>query len=191
MQLSGIISISGKSGLSKIVSQTRTGLIVESLSDGKRSAVHGAERVSSLEDISIYTYEEDMLLTEVFQKMYDAAQGEKVISHKSSTDELKSYLKSILENYDEDRVYVSDIKKLVQWFNILQEKGILKEEIEKAKEEEKAEGKEKSTEKKEITAAKKSPAKPKKVAARAKAPKASGKAAPGKGATPKGASKGK
>ena len=75
MNLTGIISISGKPGLSKIVSQTRTGLIVESLIDGKRTPVHGAERVSSLEDISIYTYEEDVLLKDIFQKMFDDSKG--------------------------------------------------------------------------------------------------------------------
>ena len=96
MNLSGIISISGKPGLSKIVSQTRTGLIVESLLDGKRFPVHGAERVSSLEDISIYTYEDDVLLVEVFKKMYEAANGEQVISHKSSANELSTYLKEVL-----------------------------------------------------------------------------------------------
>jgi len=183
MQLSGIISISGKSGLSKIISQTRTGLIVEALEDGKRSAVHGAERVSSLEDISIYTYEDDMLLSAVFEKMFEGTKGEKVISHKSSAEELKSYLKSILPNYDEDRVYVSDIKKLVQWFNILHDKGLL---IPDDKESDKKE--EGTKAKKEI---KKAAPKPKNLGSKANAPKPSGKAAAGKKTSPKGASKGK
>ena len=182
MQLSGIISISGKSGLSKIVSQTRTGLIVEAMEDGKRSAVHGAERVSSLEDISIYTYEDDMLLSDVFEKMFEKAKGEKIISHKSSAEELKAYLKSVLPNYDEDRVYVSDIKKLVQWYNLLQEKGLL---IADDKEEQTEEG---NKPKKEV---KKAAPKPKNIAPKRSAPKPSGKAAAGKKTTPKGASKGK
>ena len=125
MNLSGIISISGKPGLSKIVSQTRTGLIVESLMDGKRSPVHGAERVSSLEDISIYTYEEDVLLSEVFEKMHEKAGGKAVLSHKSSASELSTYLKEVLPKYDEERVYASDIKKLIQWYNLLHEKALL------------------------------------------------------------------
>ena len=125
MNLAGIISISGKPGLSKIVSQTRTGLIVESLLDGKRTPVHGAERVSSLEDISIYTYEEDLLLKDVFSKMFKAANGGAVLSHKSSAAELSAYLKKVLPTYDEERVYASDIKKIVQWYNLLQKHGML------------------------------------------------------------------
>jgi len=126
MDISKIISISGKSGLSKIISQSRNGLIVESIVDGKRSAVHGTERVSSLEDISIFTLDEDILLTEVFKMMLDASKGKQVLSHKSSPEDLKNYLKEILPNYDEEKVYVSDIKKLVQWFNLLIDKNIIK-----------------------------------------------------------------
>ena len=183
MQLSGIISISGKSGLSKIVSQTRTGLIVETIEDGKRSAVHGAERVSSLEDISIYTLEEDVSLSDVFDKMFKMAKGEKIISHKSSADELKTYLKGVLPDYDEDRVYVSDIKKLVQWYNLLQEKDLLKAD------EKEIETKEEGNKTKKET--KKAAPKPKKLTPKGNAPKPSGKAAAGKKTTPKGASKGK
>lgn len=180
MQLTGIISISGKAGLSKIVSQTRTGLIVEALDNGKRTAIHGAEKVSSLEDISIYTYEDDILLSDVFQKMFDAAKGEKILSHKSSADELKAYLSEILPDYDEDRVYVSDIKKLVQWYNILQEKDLLKAD-------EKAEDEDSKVKK---GAKKTAPQKPKNVKPKNTA-KPSGKAASGKKTSPKGAAKGK
>ena len=180
MNLSGIISISGKPGLSKIVSQTRTGLIVESLLDGKRFPVHGAERVSSLEDISIYTYEDDVLLVEVFKKMYEAANGEQVISHKSSANELSTYLKEVLPNYDEDRVYISDIKKLVQWYNLLQSKGLLK--MEEDKEDNKKEAKtQKATDSAKKT---KTPTNTK-----AKAPKKV--TPPVKKAAPKGAAKGR
>lgn len=181
MQLTGIISISGKSGLSKIVSQTRTGLIVEAIEDGKRTAVHGAERVSSLEDISIYTYEDDILLSEVFDKMFEMAKGEKILSHKSPAEELKEYLKSVLPNYDEDRVYVSDIKKLVQWYNILQDKDLLKKEETEEKTEDSAAAKKEAPKK----ASKPKNTKPK------NSPKPSGKAASAKKTTPKGASKGK
>jgi len=185
MQLTGIISISGKSGLSKIVSQTRTGLIVESLADGKRSAVHGAERVSSLEDISIYTLEEDVLLSDVFQKVFTHAKGKQILSHKSSADELKAFMKEVMPNYDEDRVYISDIKKLVQWYNLLQEKDLLKEE----KKEKAADEKEKkSTAKKTDKPAPKAKAKAKPKASNQKP---SGKAAASKKTSPKGASKGK
>lgn len=180
MNLTGIISISGKSGLSKIISQTRTGLIVESLADNKRSAVHGAERVSSLEDISIYTYEEDILLVDVFKAMYKVAKGKAILSHKSSADQLKNYLKEILPNYDEERVYVSDIKKLVQWYNLLQSQGLLEPSEEEEKEEKAAP---KASEKKSTTKPK-----PKKGAT----PKATSKAsAPAKKTSPKGAAKGR
>ena len=125
IDLKGIISISGKPGLSKIVTQSRGGLIAESLADGKRFAVHGSEKISSLEDISIFTQEEDLLLTEVFEMILKAHEGKKVLSHKSKAEELKSFLKEILPNYDENRVYNSDIKKLVQWYNILIEQKII------------------------------------------------------------------
>jgi len=189
MELSGIISISGKPGLSKIVSQTRTGLIVESLQDGKRSAVHGAERVSSLEDISIYTYEEDLLLTEVFTSMLKAADKKPILSHKSSAEELKNYLQSVIPNYDQDRVYVSDIKKLVQWYNLLLDKDLLKLETEEK------EGKKKTEDKKETktkSTAKKTPTKKTSQSnAKNKAAKPSGKAAASKKSSTKASSKGK
>ena len=181
MNLAGIISISGKPGLSKIVSQTRTGLIVESLIDGKRSPVHGAERVSSLEDISIYTYEEDVLLKDVFEKMFKAADGGAVLSHKSSAAELSAYLKEVFPNYDEEKVYASDIKKLIQWYNLLQSKDLLKLEDEK----------EEATDKKEAKPAAKAAYKVKPKPA-AKTPKTSASSsAKGKKAAPKGAAKGR
>jgi len=179
MNLTGIISISGKPGLSKIVSQTRTGLIVESLVDGKRSPVHGAERVSSLEDISIYTYEEDILLKDVFQKIFDSTKGVAILSHKSSAAELSAYLKEVLPNYDEERVYASDIKKLVQWYNLLQSKDLLIQDEEE------------DASKKEAKTASKGASKAKPKAQAAKAPKTASSAAKGKKAAPKGAAKGR
>lgn len=130
MNLSSLISISGQSGLFKIVSQTNNDIIVEPLGGGRRFPVHGASRVSSLEDISIYTYEEDVLLADVFQKIYEGLDGKEAISHKSSPEDLKSFLSTHLPNYDEERVYNSDIKKLVQWYNILQKEGLLEEKSE-------------------------------------------------------------
>ncbi|MBD98578.1 MAG: hypothetical protein CMO34_01950 [Verrucomicrobia bacterium] len=131
MDLKGIISISGKSGLFKVISQGRNGLIVETLQDGKRFAVSGSERVSSLEDISIFTSEEDILLSAVFDKINTSSKGKKVLSHKSPPNELKDFLSGVLPNYDDERVYTSDIKKLVQWFNLLIEKGLIKFKEEK------------------------------------------------------------
>lgn len=137
MNLSSIISISGQSGLFKIVSQTNNGIIVEPLGGGRRFPVHGAQRVSSLEDISIYTYEEDILLADVFQKIYDGLGGKEAISHKSSAEDLKGFLSTHLPNYDEQRVYNSDIKKLVQWYNILHKEGLLEAKAEEKSDKEK------------------------------------------------------
>lgn len=178
MKLSGIISIAGKPGLSKIITQSKNGIIVESLLDGKRFPVMGNQRVSSLEDISIYTYDEDVLLADVFEKIYDKESGAKCISHKSSSAELKTYLQAILPNFDEERVYHSDMKKIVQWYNLLLDKGLLKKEDKKTakKAEEKASSKKpsakktstaqpkaKSTSKKPSGAAKAKPSAPRKA----------------------------
>lgn len=148
MNLSAIISISGKPGLSKIVSQSRKGIIVESLINGSRTHIHGAERVSSLEDISIYTYEEDVLLSEVFQKMKEFYKGKEALSHKSSAKELNEVFKQILPNYDEGQVYNSDIKKVFQWYNLLLEKGLLEESKEEKEDPKKEETTAQKTEKK-------------------------------------------
>ncbi len=135
MDLSGIISISGKPGLAKIVTQSRNGIIVESLIDGKKFPVVGTERISSLEDISIYTYEEDVLLLEVFKKMFEHYGGKEALSHKTEAKLLKNTFGEVLPNFDEDKVYTSDIKKVFQWYNLLLKGGFLKEG--KAKKEEK------------------------------------------------------
>lgn len=146
MELSRIISIAGKPGLSKIVSQSRTGIIVESLVDGKRFPVMGTERISALEDISIYTYEEDVLLSEVFQKMSSHFNGGKATSHKESANKLKESFQEVLPNFDEERVYNSDIKKVFQWYNLLLEKGLLETKV--SEENEKADKKKAPTKKK-------------------------------------------
>jgi len=125
MDLSGIISISGMSGLYKVVAQTKNGLIVESLVDKKRVPAYSTNRVSALEDVSIYSTGDDVPLKEVFQKIYDAEKGAPCIDHKSADAELRKYFKSVFAEYDEDRVYASDIKKVVMWYNLLQKEGLL------------------------------------------------------------------
>lgn len=147
MDLSGIISISGKPGLAKIVTQSRNGIIVESLIDGKKFPVLGTERISSLEDISIYTYEEDVLLLEVFKKMFEHYNGKEALSHKTDASQLKTTFGEILTNFDEDKVYSSDIKKVFQWYNLLLKGGFLKEE--EKKEDEKSDSKKPKSVKKE------------------------------------------
>jgi hypothetical protein len=149
MDLSGIISISGKPGLAKIVTQSRNGIIVESLVDGKKFPVVGTERISSLEDISIYTYEEDVLLLEVFKKMFKHYKGKEALSHKTEASELKTTFGEILPNFDEDKVYTSDIKKVFQWYNLLLKGGFLKEKEEEKKEDKKSPAKKPQSSKKE------------------------------------------
>lgn len=128
MNLESIISVTGKPGLFKVISQTKNGLIVEALLDKKRMPVYASDKVSSLVDISLYTHAEDVPLTEVYQKMYDATKGKEALDHKSKPEELRSYLISVIKDLDSDRVYNSDIKKLFQWFNLLIKAGLLKPE---------------------------------------------------------------
>ena len=130
MDLKGILAISGNTGLFKMISQTKNGIIVESLIDKKRMPAYTTSKISSLEDIAIFTTDEDLPLLKVFQKMYSHLNEGEAISHKSSGNELKKFFEGILPEYDKDRVYVSDIKKVIQWYNLLlSEKMIdLKEE---------------------------------------------------------------
>ena len=130
MNLSGIISISGKPGLYVVVGQSKSNVIVESVIDGKRFPAFASNRISALEDISIYTYDDDILLSNVFRSLYEKLNGDKAPSHKESIEELSKLLRDILPEYDEERVFASDIKKLFQWYNILDTAGklILKEE---------------------------------------------------------------
>jgi len=126
MNLESIISITGKSGLFKVVSQTKNGLIVESIIDGKRLPVYASEKVSALNDISVYTHKDDMPLKEVYEKMYKKTEGKVAIDHKSTPEKLRSFFKEVITDFDEERVYNSDLKKLFLWFNLMIEKNLLK-----------------------------------------------------------------
>ncbi|MFP4470204.1 MAG: DUF5606 domain-containing protein [Bacteroidales bacterium] len=119
MDLSNILAISGKPGLYKNVAQSKTGVIVESIEDGKRFPAFAHERISSLAEISIFTTEEDVPLEDVLKKIYEKYDGKQVLDAKSDGEALKSFMEEVLPNYDKERVYTSDIKKLVQWYNIL------------------------------------------------------------------------
>ncbi len=136
MKLSGIIAISGRPGLFKVIAQGKNNVIVESLVDRKRFPAYSSDRISALEDISIYTYAEEKPLKEIFQEIYTKENGGETISHKESETALVNYLLEILPNYDQERVYVSDIKKIFQWFNLLHKAGelkldeVVKEEVE-------------------------------------------------------------
>ena len=124
MSLEKILTISGKPGLYQLQNQTRNGFLATSLIDGKKISVSARQNVSILAEIAIYTLTKELPLSEVFTKIFDKEKGGEAISHKSTKDELEEYFFEILPDYDEDRVYPSDIKKIVQWYNLLTKNGI-------------------------------------------------------------------
>jgi hypothetical protein len=165
--LKDILSISGYGGLFKFISQGRTGIIVESLEDKKRMNASSTVKISALEDIAIFTDTEDLPLKDVFKAISEKENGGEAIHHKSSADELKNYFTEVLPDYDRDRVYVSDIKKVLNWYNLLRKFEMLNfdEEEEETKESEgkparSAGGEEKAEEKKVKPKPKKKPASP-------------------------------
>ncbi|MFO8053751.1 MAG: DUF5606 domain-containing protein [Bacteroidales bacterium] len=123
--LTDVLAVTGKSGLFKLVAQAKSSIIVESLQDGKRFPVYATDAVSSLEEISIFTETEDMPLKEVFKRIYEKNGGEKAPSHKAPPADLKALMQKAVPEYDEDRVYISDIKKIVKWYNYLHEAGMM------------------------------------------------------------------
>lgn len=123
--LKGILSISGQSGLFKMVAESKNNIIVESLDNLKRMPVHSTSKVSALEDIAIYTENGDVPLRDIFRAISDMENNGLAISPKSSENELKTYFEKIVPEYDKDRVYISDIKKVLLWYNTLQQKEML------------------------------------------------------------------
>jgi len=126
MNLKGIIAISGRPGLYKVVAQGKNNVIVESMIDKKRFPAYASEKISNLEDISIFTYDEDVKLTEVLKSIYQKNEGKEGISHKEDLVILEKELIKHLPNYDQERVYPSDIRKVFQWYNLLQKANLLK-----------------------------------------------------------------
>lgn len=191
MNLTGIIAISGRPGLYKVVAQGKNNIIVESLDDNKRFPAYSTDRISALDDISIYTYDEDKPLKEIYVSIFEKQKGGAAISHKEDAAKLSASLLEVLPNYDQERVYPSDIKKLFQWYNILHKAGLLKLEEEEKEVEKEAEPATEKPKKEKAPAAKKAAA-PKKAAdkpASKAAPKAT---AAKKAAAPKtGSSRGK
>ncbi|MGB1169845.1 MAG: DUF5606 domain-containing protein [Flavobacteriaceae bacterium] len=124
MEFNKIISVAGKPGLFHAISQTKTGFIVESLVDKKRFPIPSTNNVSLLENIAIYTYEEEVPLLTVFKTIYKITEGKETISHKESGQKLTAYFSEILPEYDEERVYTSNIKKVIQWYNLLVKSGL-------------------------------------------------------------------
>ena len=126
MGLDKILSISGKPGLFNIVTQTRSGIIAESLIDKKRISVNVHNNISVLSEIAVYTLTEELPLFKVFEKIMEKEEGKATsISHKDSKEALEEYFFAILPDYDEDRVYASDIKKIIQWYNLLESNDLL------------------------------------------------------------------
>lgn len=123
--LKGILSVSGHSGLFKLVAEAKNNIIVESLDTNKRMPVYSTAKVSSLEDIAIFTENEDMPLKDVFKAINNLENGGAAISVKSTDKELKAYFQKVLPEYDKNRVYISDIKKVLLWYNALHEKNLL------------------------------------------------------------------
>jgi hypothetical protein len=124
-ELEKILSVSGKPGIYKLITGGRATIIVESLIDGKRLPVHPTQKVSALGDITMFTYEADVPLREIFLKAKEAYGGGPAPDPKSDGKTLRDAMKKILPDYDEERVYESDIRKLLSWYNILQAKDML------------------------------------------------------------------
>ena len=123
--LKEILSISGKPGLYKLVNNTSNAIIVESLLDGKRFPAYSNSKIISLEDISIYTENEDMPLKEVLKRIFDKENGADILSHKEATEKIQAYFEEVVPEYDKERVYVSDMRKIIQWYNLISKKKIL------------------------------------------------------------------
>jgi hypothetical protein len=123
--LKGILSISGQSGLFKLVAESKNSIIVESLDTKKRIPVYSSVKVSALEDIAIYTIEGETPLKEILKSISEKENGGAALSVKASGNELKAYFEEVVPEFDKERVYISDIKKVLTWYNSLQEKNML------------------------------------------------------------------
>ena len=128
MNLEKILAISGKPGLYSLKVQTRTGFVAESFIDGKRITVGLRSNVSLLSEISIYTFSEEKPLVDILRAIAIKENEGPAISHKEDNAKLVAYFKEVLPDYDDERVYASDIKKVLNWYNILQAKGMVSKE---------------------------------------------------------------
>jgi hypothetical protein len=128
MNVEKILAIAGKPGLYELKLQTRSGFLAESLLDGKKITVGMRSNVSLLSEISMYTYSEEKPLAEIMRAIAVKENEGPALSHKEDNAKLIAYFKEILPDYDEDRVYASDIKKVLNWYNILQAKGLVSKE---------------------------------------------------------------
>jgi hypothetical protein len=132
IDLSGIISITGQPGLYKIVAQSKNGIIVEGLTDKKRTNVYASTRVSTLSDISMFTTGDDKPIEEIITEIHKKEKGGQAVDAKADDKQVEAYFAKIVPDYDKERVYVSNMRKLISWYNLLQSTGNLKEKEEKA-----------------------------------------------------------
>ena len=121
MSLKGIISIAGFPGLYKVLAQSKSGFIVESLSDKKRLPVSSTQRISMLEDISVFTLSDDLPLTQVLLKMKETEATTPPVDAKSDPAKLRDYFRSLISDFDSERVYPSDIKKIITWYHLVKD----------------------------------------------------------------------
>ncbi len=128
MNLEKILAIAGKPGLYELKIQTRTGFVAESFIDGKKITVGLRSNVSLLSEISVYTSTEEKPLADVLRNIAIKENEGPAMSHKEDNLKLVSYFLEVLPDYDQDRVYASDIKKIINWYNILQSKGLVSNE---------------------------------------------------------------
>jgi|SRR5688572_17093434 len=135
MSLKGIISISGVPGLYKVLAQTKSGFIVESLNDKKRMPVASTQRISMLSDISVFTTTDDLPLRDVMMKLLEHVEKNELIDPKADPDKLRKFFKGVVPDYDADRVYPSDIKKIITWFHLVKDVVAIDDEPEEVTEE--------------------------------------------------------
>jgi hypothetical protein len=134
IDLSGIIAISGQPGLFKIVAQSKNGIIVEGLADKKRTNVYASTKVSTLSEISMYTSADDKPIEAIMFSVFEKENGGVAVDAKADDKTIAAYFESVLPDYDKERVYVSNMRKLFAWYNILQTTGNLKKKEEKTEE---------------------------------------------------------
>lgn len=136
MNIEGIIAISGKPGLFKVVSQAANRIIIEDVETGKRKPAFGSSKVISLADITIFGHEEDLNLGEVFRKIYDKEGGKASKPHKTDPTELRDYFETVWEEYNDQEVKDHDIKKIFQWYNLLAKHNLFEVASEEVSQEE-------------------------------------------------------
>ena len=137
MDIKDFIAISGQPGLFKMVSQGKSIIIAENLETGQRMPVHASSHVSSMEEIAVFTKKEDKPLKEVFLEIYQKEEGKTILDPKKSTnDQIIEYFASILPAYDRNKVYLSDMKKIFTWYNILVTSGNIDWTVEEKTEDE-------------------------------------------------------